>query len=63
MTPYKDMIKGMLMDTPGHEIFQSRYETWEDLELYCYRVAGTVGLMTRVYAARTHVHTIKSKWS
>lgn len=46
MTPYKDMIKGMLMDTPGHEIFQSRYETWEDLELYCYRVAGTVGLMT-----------------
>ena len=39
------MIDGMLMDTPGHEIFQDRYETWEELYLYCYRVAGTVGLM------------------
>ena len=45
MAPYVDMIDGMLMDTPGHEIFQDRYETWEELYLYCYRVAGTVGLM------------------
>jgi len=44
--PYKDMIDGMLMDTPGHELYQNRYETWDELEVYCYRVAGTVGLMT-----------------
>ena len=44
--PYKDMIKGMLMDTPGHELYKSRYDTWEELKVYCYRVAGTVGLMT-----------------
>eukprot|EP00633_Aureoumbra_lagunensis_P008092 CAMPEP_0197320616 /NCGR_PEP_ID=MMETSP0891-20130614/61078_1 /TAXON_ID=44058 ORGANISM="Aureoumbra lagunensis, Strain CCMP1510" /NCGR_SAMPLE_ID=MMETSP0891 /ASSEMBLY_ACC=CAM_ASM_000534 /LENGTH=256 /DNA_ID=CAMNT_0042812111 /DNA_START=344 /DNA_END=1117 /DNA_ORIENTATION=- len=44
--PYRDMIKGMLMDTPGHALYQTRYETWDDLEIYCYRVAGTVGLMT-----------------
>nr|ATQ35989.1 phytoene synthetase [Diacronema lutheri] len=39
--PYKDMIEGMLMD-----LKQDRYETFDDLHLYCYRVAGTVGLMT-----------------
>ena len=25
---------------------QERYQTFDDLYLYCYRVAGTVGLMT-----------------
>lgn len=39
--PYKDMIEGMLMD-----LKQDRYESFDDLYLYCYRVAGTVGLMT-----------------
>jgi len=39
--PYKDMIEGMLMD-----LSQDRYATFEDLYVYCYRVAGTVGLMT-----------------
>jgi len=43
--PYNDMIDGMLMDTPGHRLFQDRYETWDELYTYCYRVAGTVGLM------------------
>lgn len=42
--PFKDMIAGMVMDVPGQG--QERYETFEDLYLYCYRVAGTVGLMT-----------------
>ena len=42
--PYKDMVKGMVMDVPG--LGQHRYETFEELYLYCYRVAGTVGLMT-----------------
>ena len=37
------MIDGMVMDVPG--IGKNRYETFEELELYCYRVAGTVGLM------------------
>mmetsp|Transcript_43970 Transcript_43970/g.71536 ORF Transcript_43970/g.71536 Transcript_43970/m.71536 type:complete len:429 (-) Transcript_43970:599-1885(-) len=39
--PYRDMIGGMIMD-----LNQNRYETFEDLKVYCYRVAGTVGLMS-----------------
>ncbi|XP_021773236.1 phytoene synthase 2, chloroplastic-like [Chenopodium quinoa] len=39
--PFKDLIKGMRMDT-----WKTRYENDEELELYCYYVAGTVGLMT-----------------
>ncbi|RKH40205.1 phytoene/squalene synthase family protein [Corallococcus llansteffanensis] len=38
--PFQDLISGMEMDLTKH-----RYETWEELELYCYRVAGVVGLM------------------
>lgn len=44
--PFKDMVMGMLMDTPGHELARDRYDTWDELYEYCYRVAGTVGLMT-----------------
>lgn len=44
MTPFKDMIRGMLMDVP--DLGPDRYETFDDLHLYCYRVAGTVGLMS-----------------
>lgn len=43
ITPFSDMIRGMLMDIPG--LGQERYDTWDELHLYCYRVAGTVGLM------------------
>ncbi|MEM6837071.1 MAG: 15-cis-phytoene synthase CrtB [Cyanobacteria bacterium P01_C01_bin.120] len=39
--PFIDMIDGQRMD-----LDKSRYQTFEDLELYCYRVAGTVGLMS-----------------
>lgn len=35
-----DLIKGMEMD-----LSQNRYETFEELKLYCYRVASTVGMM------------------
>lgn len=42
--PFRDMIGGMVMDVPG--MGKNRYETFEELEEYCYRVAGTVGLMT-----------------
>ena len=38
---FRDMIAGQRMD-----LYRSRYATFDDLELYCYRVAGTVGLMT-----------------
>ncbi|KAK4531764.1 hypothetical protein CCYA_CCYA09G2621 [Cyanidiococcus yangmingshanensis] len=40
MDPFRDMIQGMLMD-----VDRARYETFDELYLYCYRVAGTVGLM------------------
>ena len=40
--PYLDMIEGQRMD-----LTWTRYPRFEDLKLYCYRVAGTVGLMTR----------------
>jgi len=39
--PFRDMIAGQRMD-----LYKSRYETFEQLNLYCYRVAGTVGLMS-----------------
>ncbi|KAJ7955406.1 Phytoene synthase [Quillaja saponaria] len=39
--PFRDMIEGMRMDTR-----KCRYETFQELYLYCYYVAGTVGLMS-----------------
>ncbi|XP_043695069.1 phytoene synthase 2, chloroplastic-like isoform X1 [Telopea speciosissima] len=39
--PFKDMIEGMRMD-----LKKSRYENFDELYLYCYYVAGTVGLMS-----------------
>jgi phytoene synthase len=39
--PFRDMIAGQRMD-----LHRSRYQTFDDLYLYCYRVAGTVGLMS-----------------
>lgn len=39
--PFRDMIAGQRMD-----LYRSRYQTFEELSLYCYRVAGTVGLMS-----------------
>jgi phytoene synthase len=39
---YLDMIEGMRMD-----LAKTRYNCFEELQLYCYRVAGTVGLMTQ----------------
>mmetsp|Transcript_16578 Transcript_16578/g.46361 ORF Transcript_16578/g.46361 Transcript_16578/m.46361 type:complete len:526 (-) Transcript_16578:193-1770(-) len=44
ITPFMDMIRGMLMDVP--DLGQNRYDTFDELHLYCYRVAGTVGLMS-----------------
>ncbi|ERN14845.1 hypothetical protein AMTRI_Chr02g213100 [Amborella trichopoda] len=39
--PFKDMIEGMRMD-----LRTSRYKNFDELYLYCYYVAGTVGLMS-----------------
>ncbi len=39
--PFFELIKGMEMD-----IQKDRYKSFDDLLLYCYRVASTVGLMT-----------------
>ena len=40
--PYLDMIAGQKMD-----LDKFRYKNFDELKLYCYRVAGTVGLMTQ----------------
>ncbi|XP_077244480.1 phytoene synthase 2, chloroplastic-like isoform X2 [Tasmannia lanceolata] len=39
--PFKDMIQGMRLD-----LGKSRYRNFDELYLYCYYVAGTVGLMS-----------------
>ena len=46
--PLQDLVSGMEMD-----LFKPRYATWEELDLYCYRAAGTVGvLMSSVLGAQ-----------
>jgi phytoene synthase len=48
-----ELIKGVLMDT-----HINRYETWNDLYLYCYRVASVVGLMSCEIMGYTNVETL-----
>jgi phytoene synthase len=38
--PFEDLILGLEMD-----LAHTRYETFEELSLYCYRVAATIGLI------------------
>lgn len=57
LQPYLDMIEGMRMD-----LTTSRYATFAELELYCYRVAGTVGLMTQEVMGLDAAYTT-SPWS
>jgi phytoene synthase len=46
--PFAELVKGMQMDLDG-----AQYATWGDLDLYCYRAAGTVGeLMAPVLGCR-----------
>lgn len=40
LDPFFELIKGMEMDLQN-----DRYKSFDDLQLYCYRVASTVGLM------------------
>ncbi|GCE13952.1 phytoene desaturase [Tengunoibacter tsumagoiensis] len=41
LQPALELLDGVAMD-----LTMNRYQTFEDLYLYCYRVAGTVGLLT-----------------
>ena len=51
--PFRDMIEGQRMD-----LYRDRYATFDELNLYCYRVAGTVGLMsTTVMGVDPEQHT------
>ena len=38
--PVRDLLNGVRMDLAPRS-----YQTWEELQIYCYRVAGTVGLI------------------
>jgi len=51
---FLDIIAGMEMD-----LAHQRYRTFDDLKLYCYRVAGVVGLMAAEIFGRTEVATLE----
>jgi phytoene synthase len=57
LQPYLDMIEGMRMD-----LTTTRYASFEQLHLYCYRVAGTVGLMTQEVMGLDPAYT-SAPWS
>jgi phytoene synthase len=54
---YLDMIEGQRMDVRKH-----RYASFAELELYCYRVAGTVGLMSQAVMGLDPAYT-SAPWS
>ncbi|MFN9646179.1 MAG: phytoene synthase [Cyanobacteriota bacterium] len=54
---YLDMIEGQRMDVRKH-----RYGTFSELKLYCYRVAGTVGLMSQAVMGLDPAYT-SAPWS
>jgi len=51
------MIEGQRMDVLKH-----RYSNFDELELYCYRVAGTVGLMSQAVMGLDPAYTT-APWS
>ena len=53
-----ELLKGMEMDVNGYE-----YITTEDLDLYCYRVAGVVGLMMAHIMGISHPQALTSACS
>jgi 15-cis-phytoene synthase len=56
--PFRDMIEGQRMD-----LYRSRYETFDELNLYCYRVAGTVGLMSTVIMGVDQASQDNAPWN
>lgn len=55
--PFEDLILGLEMDLNG-----ARYQTFDNLSLYCYRVASTIGLIAiEIFGytdARTHDYAV-----
>ena len=57
--PFRDMIEGQRMD-----LARDRYDTFEELYLYCYRVAGTVGLMSApIMGVEVFSDRLQAPWS
>ena len=55
---FDDLISGMEDD-----LYQNRYRTFDDLYVYCYRVASVVGLMCiEIYGMRTQGAQIRESW-
>jgi len=50
--PFEDLILGLEMDLAA-----ARYETFEDLAVYCYRVASTIGLIAIEIFGYTELRT------
>jgi phytoene synthase len=48
-----ELMRGVLMDT-----HIKRYETWDELKVYCYRVASVVGLMSSEIFGYKEPHTL-----
>jgi 15-cis-phytoene synthase len=56
--PFRDMVAGQRMD-----LYRSRYDTFEELHLYCYRVAGTVGLMSEaIMGLESFCDRLRAPW-
>ncbi len=49
-----ELMRGVLMDT-----YIARYETWDELRVYCYRVASVVGLMVTEIFGYTRPETLR----
>ncbi len=56
--PFRDMIDGMRMD-----LVKSRYRTYDELYGYCYKVAGTVALMTTPVMGIDPAYAVRSATS
>lgn len=53
LDPFFELIKGMEMD-----LQKKRYNSFEDLQIYCYRVASTVGLICiEIFGYKDKQHT------
>ena len=44
------------------DLDQNRFETFDELYLYCYRVAGTVGLMMMPIMGTAEGYTYEEAW-
>jgi phytoene synthase len=56
--PARAQIDGMRMD-----LVKPRYQTYDELYEYCYKVAGTVGLMTTPVMGVDPAYSVRSLFS